>query len=41
MFLLITNLQYLPEGSGSWKYNHYFSVADGAGKMFDYFGASF
>ena len=25
-------LQYVPEGSGSWKYNHYFPVAEGEGK---------
>ena len=25
--------QYVPEGSGSWKYNHYFPVAKGKGKM--------
>ena len=25
-------LQYVPEGSGSWKYNHYFPVAKGEGK---------
>ena len=27
-------LQYVPEGSGSWKYNHYFPVAEGEGKTF-------
>ena len=26
-------LQYVPEGSGSWKYNHYFPVAEGGGKI--------
>ena len=26
-------LQYVPEGSGSWKYNHYFPVAEGEGKI--------
>ena len=26
-------LQYVPEGSGSWKYNHYFPVAKGEGKI--------
>ena len=26
-------LQYVPEGSGSWKYIHYFPVAKGEGKM--------
>ena len=31
-------LQYVPEGSGSWKYNHYFPVAKGKGKMYDYIG---
>ena len=25
-------LQYVPEGSRSWKYNHYFPVAKGEGK---------
>ena len=24
--------QYVPEGSGSWKYNHYFPVAEGEEK---------
>jgi hypothetical protein len=36
--LLKIILQYVPEGSGSWKYNHYFPVAKGAGKMYDYIG---
>ena len=31
-------LQYVPEVSGSWKYNHYFPVAEGEGKMYDYIG---
>ncbi len=31
-------LQYVPEGSGSWKYNHYFPVATGKGKMYNYIG---
>ena len=31
--LLEIILQYVPEGSGSWKYNHYFPVAKGEGKI--------
>jgi hypothetical protein len=27
-------LQYAPEGSGSWKYNHYFPVVKGEGEIF-------
>ena len=26
-------LKYVPEGSGSWKYNHHFPVAEGKGKI--------
>ena len=28
-------LQYVQEGSGSWKYDHYFPVAKGEGKIYD------
>ena len=31
----IFRLQYVPEGSASWKYNNYFPVAEGAGKILD------
>ena len=33
MFLLNIILQFVPEGSGSWKYNHYVHVTEGEGKM--------
>ena len=31
-------LQYVLEGSGSWKYNHFFPIAKVKGKMYDYNG---
>ena len=31
-------LQYVPEGSRSWKYNNFFLVAEGKGKKYDDIG---
>ena len=38
MFLQNIILQYVPEGYGSCKYNNFFPVVKGTGKMFDYIG---